>query len=636
MSPMFASADIAALVAAYSPPTPLKDRPSFLFRKRPRDDNLVDSRHVLDQFHSLLETSSSRIALPDLASRLKIDKVDWLLECYHDPLYYGGDGLHILPLPEIRRVLEDGYEGSLDSTVEVNGFATRNDLARSTLRSLIECSLSEGKLHWWNDRTKGSSHFYSDALRKAVNDYLQSLASSEYAQTEYAGGVDLCSRFPNVPAALLLEMAQSISTQEQYRQPAGEWQLLQDRAVFIPASHIQNVEKRKRVAQQTQLDQSARHLVVQGYCKVENDQPAGLMSSHDEHVDSMSYEIRRRAESQLEAAASRQFHELSHNNAEGVRQLWLIQRDSLEDTLRSLKIIAPQETSRIWHARDGSEAQAKLTTSTLESLEHEIGRDILNIVIQCQPYRSHIENTITTTLEELAAQETTTYQTTLLERWVLPLHLYTTGLSSITDPTLVQNLSEFIIDYFRRDVLPTTTKSLTERRLLLDHQRRKDYDKLSDTISASKTISDLATATTKSTKKEKIRRPTPTQTRNAKRTILEQKSCQLLSAKISRGSDILQNLIWILMAEKLEGTFMSSGKDTSRMIKMYASAVGGEEGHVQDDVKQNIERLEQFKAQLKAGEAGGDVIRDMKSMAVGAVERWVGGHCSVNGTEVMT
>ena len=85
-----------------------------------------------------------------------------------------------------------------------------------------------------------------------------------------------------------------------------------------------------------------------------------------------------------------------------------------------------------------------------------------------------------------------------------------------------------------------------------------------------------------------------------------------------RGSDILQNTIWILLCaavHKQSGQdvlFVSQGKDTTRMIKFY-QGLSGSNGDL-------AKQLEVWKDKLKAGQAGDEEINEMREAASTAVE----------------
>lgn len=80
--------------------------------------------------------------------------------------------------------------------------------------------------------------------------------------------------------------------------------------------------------------------------------------------------------------------------------------------------------------------------------------------------------------------------------------------------------------------------------------------------------------------------------------------------KMKRSSDLLQNVIWILLARDREGLYMSSGKDTSRMIKM-----------VREHDVEAAKKLEEWKDLVKQGKDTEDTKKEMRDVAASAVEQ---------------
>ncbi|KAK3674399.1 hypothetical protein LTR78_005868 [Recurvomyces mirabilis] len=619
MAPVFASADMAALVAAYRPITPIRDRPSLVPGRRTSDEHLIDSRNILKRFSSLLQSRPSRIALSELQSLLNIDSTDWLLACYEQPLYYSHDGRQILSIPEVAEILDDAFGHAGVKSFDAASFATKHDLSRSTLHLLLESSPDSKKLHWWEDPSTKSSHVYSTVLWQAVLKYLELVAKSSYAKSEFAEGLDLCSHFPSVPGGLLLGLAQAFAAKTSDSSPAGEWQLLKGRAVFIPASHVHDLESKKEAARRAHVEQCVEGISTRGFCKVDE---LDLLSQIRQQY------IARYPEHNVEDGLI----EVTPDGDVGPSVHTYMARPSyLHEAMQSLHIAAPQESARIWHARDGSENNIKLIAAVFKSLIDETHRELQRAMLQSQPYRSEVEKTIVTALERQGAQDAVAFEKIILERLVNPVQLYTLGVANTRDDTLVQHLNEFLCDYSRRDVLPTIISTLQEDRLILDKSRKKDFEKMAEAISQAKILPDVQAAITKLARKQKLIQPSEIELVSAKRTTLEQKARQLRNKKIVRGSDVLQNCIWISLAEKTDGLYMSSGKDTTRMIKLYSTIAGadGEDGGI-------AEKLSGCRDALKAGKEDQQMLDIMRDLAVERAEAWCAAHATGPSTEEPT
>ncbi|KAK4555350.1 hypothetical protein LTR86_007647 [Recurvomyces mirabilis] len=616
MAPVFASADMAALVAAYTPITPARDRPSLVSGRRTSDEHLIDSRNILKRFSSLLQSRPSRIALSELQSLLNIDSTNWLLACYEHPLFYSHDGQQILSIPEVAQILDDTFDHAEANSFDATSLATKHDLSRSTLRLLLESSPDSKKLYWWDDPLTRSSHVYSAGLLQAVLKYLEFVAKSSYAKSEFAEGVDLCSHFPGAPGGLLLQLAREFAAKTSEPYPVGQWQLLKGRAVFIPASHVHDLESKKEAARQAHVEQCVEGISIRGFCKV--DESDLLRQIRQQYT--ARHPVQTAEDSLIEVTPA-------SDSATSV-YTYLVRPSYLHEAMQSLHIAAPQESARIWHARDSSENNIKLIAAVFKSLIDETHRELQRAMLQSQPYRSEVEKTIVTALERQGAQDAVAFEKIMLERLVDPVQLYTLGVANTTDDTLVQHLNEFLCDYSRRDVLPTIISTLQEDRLILDKSRKKDFDKMSEAISQAKTLPDVQAAVIKLVRKQKLKHSSEDELIYAKRTALEQKARQLRSKKLVRGSDVLQNCIWILLAEKTEGLYMSSGKDTTRMIKLYSTicSTNGQDGGI-------TEKLSEWRDALKAGKEDQQMLDIMRDLAVERAEAWCAAHATGASTE---
>ena len=79
--------------------------------------------------------------------------------------------------------------------------------------------------------------------------------------------------------------------------------------------------------------------------------------------------------------------------------------------------------------------------------------------------------------------------------------------------------------------------------------------------------------------------------------------------RMKRASDLLQNITWILLTDKREGLFMSSGKDTSRMIKLVK----------EDDGEMGV-KLEGWRDLVKGGKDTDAERKEMRELAVKVFE----------------
>ena len=146
---------------------------------------------------------------------------------------------------------------------------------------------------------------------------------------------------------------------------------------------------------------------------------------------------------------------------------------------------------------------------------------------------------------------------------------------------------EFVTDWARRTLVPEIILSIKNDKLSVTKLCSRELDKFSEAVQAAKTLSEVNASAAKLARKQKIDQPDATALSEIKRAVLDDKVAWMKRAK--RSSDLLQNLAWVLLASTREGLFVSSGKDTSRMIKLFQTdgdaVVGTRLGELRDLVK---------------------------------------------------
>lgn len=190
----------------------------------------------------------------------------------------------------------------------------------------------------------------------------------------------------------------------------------------------------------------------------------------------------------------------------------------------------------------------------------------------------------------------------------------------MTDDSLKSRLDTYATEVLKTDVIPAAIQNLRASNLLQrDKSRTKDIEKFSLAISSAQSVADISSSSAKFCRKQKIDAPTAAQLREAKlQTVRTKLESMNRKRQAMRGSDILQNTIWILLCaavhkqSRQDVLFVSSGKDTTRMIKFYQGLVGSDGDYAK--------QLEVWKDKLKAGQAGDEEINEMRDAAGAAVE----------------
>jgi hypothetical protein len=225
-----------------------------------------------------------------------------------------------------------------------------------------------------------------------------------------------------------------------------------------------------------------------------------------------------------------------------------------------------------------------------------------------------------------------------------PIQLYACGIKSTTDAKLKSNLNDYVCTHFRDDLISTFVKCARANGLMSnDRTEIRETDKFVERSAQAKTVDELAAAATKYARQIKLKLPSDEELAEARREILERKAFGEMP-KMKRGSDVLQNLVWILLsaatdhattndlsppttngaaampstpagqASSLEdrlALFMSPGKHTGRMIKHYSAVAP-------DDINTS-EKLRIWREKLKSGSETNDDLEEMIGVARQAV-----------------
>ena len=141
MPPVFASSDIATLVADFPPPTPTKQQPSLLASASA--NSLLNSQRILSRFRVLLDTRypAGRIKVQDLPSLLGLKGSDWLFECFDGPIQFSRDKQSIITSLEFDEISKDLRLSTNDAFVELSSFASERDVSIDSLHDLISNEL---------------------------------------------------------------------------------------------------------------------------------------------------------------------------------------------------------------------------------------------------------------------------------------------------------------------------------------------------------------------------------------------------------------------------------------------------------------------------------------------------------------
>lgn len=196
------------------------------------------------------------------------------------------------------------------------------------------------------------------------------------------------------------------------------------------------------------------------------------------------------------------------------------------------------------------------------------------------------------------------------ERLWCPLHLYAAGVLETHDSILKQDLEDFAMERFCQQVIPQTIARARELSLLNESHRAAAMDRLQKASMQVRTFDDLQVAIAEAGENLFIDSPSEDLIFQTKDRHLEHIVSEM--SYMTRSLDIMQNLLWVLLATSGPGLFVSSVKYTSRMITQY--------DEIGDPQITGLMRLWWEKAQV--GACDDEDVRQMKELARDAVEVW--------------
>ena len=591
MAPIFASPDIAALVAAFPPPSPIKNHPSLV--RSYSGNNLLNSQKVLARFRVLLETSSTRIKRADLPRRLGIDKHDWLFKCYDGPLRLSKDTGSIIPLPEYDSIFDKLRSEARDNFVELSWFATREDVALESLDN----SNAEQHTPALQRISTGPN---DDNVVLGTQDLVDRTKRRIMLATSGAtvDRVNLSNLLPDISKAMLGILA--LEATDHFADGNGH---IEDDGIaiaFLPSSYSALRESERKEARESYVQRLVQQLDVNGYCIIDH-KTTKTLDLEPEAAEQLQLEVLFRYEALGKGG------DLTTINTRIAQApaIVVVVKQKLGEAVQELQDAVDKFFATSSESDDCSNTFDRAFQEALieDSAQAELASIILNST-ERKAVESHFDLAVT----KAEAAERDRFNEMIEETVVGPLHLYGAGLATIGDATLKQHQEEYLGEHFRRELVPRFVDSARQQRLIRKKTRARNTEKLAQSCTQTKTFSDIQSVLTKFARKQKLNAPSPSRLADLKRAILEQRVEEM--RKMTRGSDLLQNLIWILLAQNSDGLFVSSGKDTSRMVKLYKSI--GEEGLAS--------KLEGWRDLLKVGKDSGEDLEEMRELAMQNVE----------------
>ncbi|KAF7190010.1 hypothetical protein HII31_08341 [Pseudocercospora fuligena] len=607
-SSVFASPDIATLVANF-PPLSISDSGRPVVVRSFTGTNLKSSNEVIARFKQLVETSDKRILKGDLSSVLGIERnsENIVLEQLHPQLYYSRDGRSIIPHPLVETIAGQLKSSGSQTCVDLHAFGISQDIGIESLNRMIEVYTGKDWPRVIIDVDETSflcSYEFAENVKIHIINAIADVGSDICDLSEVVG--------PGVPGPIIVALATEATSGK-----AGEVRLAGDHVVYIPeglsgkaAMHMNQLYGERSAGLVSELHANgycmiheaaeASHGGPRGDTRVENTviEQYGSTSNGQIHIIDLTTEVAKPGK-------------ISNRSAPAHSTKLLVEDEVLKAEMAALGAAVETRTEALWRKEPAS-ATPSNAIRLLQPSDYPIPHkeELAKSLVRSQLHAEVLESVSADRLSELEGDRSEKFVELIEAMLWGPLHLYAAGVLASKDPTLQQNLEAFVIDHFKREVVPHTFNDAKNQGLLNDRTKKRECDKLQQDVEKARNFEELQKAVAKFGRKLHIATPGEDLVVKTKHKAITQavRSMQ----KLNRGSDILQNLIWVLLATSGPGLFMSSGKDTSRMIRQYDTI-----GDTEVTGMLNI-----WRDKLKGGMEDEEDIRQMKELASAALEEW--------------
>lgn len=192
------------------------------------------------------------------------------------------------------------------------------------------------------------------------------------------------------------------------------------------------------------------------------------------------------------------------------------------------------------------------------------------------------------------------------DRVISRCHIYSSGLSSIQDQKLRDQLEELFTTYVIKDLLPDSIAKARSQGLVLSRKTRKNLLKLESSLKAGRAdLASILSTLDKFNKKQGLEAPDQATLESAKQAMVNDMIRRMQKQRQSDGPVLFLTLVVILFAKHYEGVVYATGKFAPKLLKQLKSVLQSEE----------YEQVEGWKEAAKSGTLSADDRAAMGKMA---------------------
>ncbi|KAK6431062.1 hypothetical protein LTR95_012780, partial [Oleoguttula sp. CCFEE 5521] len=597
MPVIFASPDIAAIVAAFPPPGPARDQVTLL--RCASGERLLNSKKLLGRLDRLLGSSEQRVPVSSLSAELGLRAIDIspLLSSHDSRLHYSNDLSHLLSGSEVERLLDDLRRACHTQFVDLVKWSRDRDVSPDLADDFDMASYTG------NDHVRYLYHqSLADQTKATIAEELERIRPEK---------CNLLRLLPNVPMFILERIAMELAADSTMRLSVES-----SRAgvTMMPAEWHAFQQRRMGDQAQARVERVVEAVTQTGFAKVD------VGDGDDGTLEQLSMNGHALVNVRLTTFRTPQYHvvmrqdlldEAAHLIRVSVKILiheqWAAKEVEPSIKLSDSSILATLNRLKLDSATDADSHNPEIAQEFGANHGHgyspEITVDLCTIVLESSQRKALVDDTTRATIDALVHDEQSGFSTIAQEGILSPLHLYEAGLSYIQDEALRERNAALSLQLILKDHLRPALARVKETHLCHDRRRAKDIQTFTSAITDEvATLDSLSAAVKMLQKKQSIPPPSKKQLQDVQVQVL-QKATKALTPNKSRDSDILQHFLWVQFAhnlayfthERQPALFVSGGKDTTRMIKALKALAPDSQG---------VRRGESFCEGLKKGTAG--------------------------------
>jgi hypothetical protein len=256
----------------------------------------------------------------------------------------------------------------------------------------------------------------------------------------------------------------------------------------------------------------------------------------------------------------------------------------------------------------GSEKDVKFSLDRIIRTVPEVHR-VLHILIEEKAVEKSLDEQFWTCISSFETPNEEEFAVYWTDRILGRFHTYNSGLNSVTDQKLHDQLAELLASYTQKDLLPDSITKAQAQGLVLSRKTRKNISKLESILGSSKSmdITALTTALEKFNKKQGIPPPPPSTLTATKQAMVDDMLRRLQKQKSSDGPVLFLTLIIVLFAKHYDGVVYATGKFAPKLLKQLKDTF--EAGQ--------YEQLERWKEAAKTSTLSAEDKAEMLKMAQG-------------------